>query len=688
MRFEYDAFFSYRHRPLDQEITQKAFNALESYKLPKSLREQGYEDIHRAFRDTEELPVTRILTETIDDALHSCNCLVVVCSTDTPVSEWIDREVSVFIEIGRADHIYPLLITGDPEQSFPPSLKLVPDIADRIMDIRCPGNDVKKMMAKAETELLKVIAGITVCDEDDLRREHQMRRNRRLITRAAGAAAVLLAVTGVSLGIMGIAKNYRNEAALREQASMRILNELTYSLPDNLTNVPGAYGKIADILERNTEDINEILRLSRNREAAEFEASANYERLATASSVLGSQDRALEAQKTAIANYEELVKTGTKENKVRLASAYNNLAILYTKEGRYEEAEASYGDAIELQLLSGEESLQLVRIYQNAGANALSAGDAATAYDYYDKCIDLVAEPRTTTDLDTLGRVHLNYGNALHREGRYDEAEEHVRTAIDYYEELLQYRDSALNRTQVIQAKSALGTILADAGRFEQADEVFADAIAEAEVLAQDKENMPYQRNLSDLYNNRGAAFNTQGNYVSADEMYSKAVELYRSVAEKTGTASDRAMLAKRLTNLADNSFKLSDYPRSKEYFKEVFRIYEEVLDGLGQYDKAVYLSWLSYYRLIHERNYPGAYKAANEAYELQPENTLVNMIRGYAYLYDGHYDDAEKILTEIASFGGGQADMIRRDLEAQQQAGMWNEHIPELLKAIDATTC
>ncbi|MCR4607372.1 MAG: toll/interleukin-1 receptor domain-containing protein [Oscillospiraceae bacterium] len=685
MRFEYDAFFSYRHRPLDQEITQKAFNALESYKLPKSLREQGYEDIHRAFRDTEELPVTRILTETIDDALHSCNCLIVVCSTDTPVSEWIDREVSVFIEIGRADHIYPLLITGDPEHSFPPSLKLVPDIADRIMDIRCPGNDVKKMMAKAETEMLKVIAGITGCDEDELRREHQMRRNRRLITRAAGAAAILLAVTGISLGIMGIAKNYRNEAALREQASMRILNELTYSLPDNLTNVPGAYSKIADILERNTEDINAILRLSRNKEAAEFEASANYERLATASSVLGSQDKALEAQKTAIASYEELAGTGTKESKVRLASAYNNLAILYTKEGRYEEAASAYGDAISTQLQAGDEGLQLIRMYQNAGANALSAGDAATAYDYYDKCIDLLANPKTTSELDYLGRVHLNYGNALHREGRYSEAEEHIRTAIDYYEKLLQYKDSALNRTQVIQAQSVLGTVLTDAGRFEEADQIYAAAIAEAELLAQDKENMPYQRNLSDLYNNRGVAFNTQGDYASADEMYSKAVELYRTISEKTGTASDRAMLAKRLTNLAENSFKIPDYSRSKEYFKEAFRVYEQVLDGLGQYDEAIYLSWLSYYRLIHERDYPAAYKTANEAHELQPDNTLVNMIRGYACLYDGHYDDAEKILTEVAALGRGQAEMIQIDLEAQQKAGMWNEHIPELLKALEA---
>ena len=175
MPFVYDAFFSYRHRPLDNEITQKTFNALESYRLPKALREKGFADIRRAFRDTEELPVSRILTDTIDKALRSTNCLIVVCSTDTPESEWIDREVQTFIELGRAEHIYPLLITGDPERSFPPSLKLVPDVMDRVMDIRSPGNDVKKMMAREETELLRVIAGLEKPDEGRIIRPDSLR---------------------------------------------------------------------------------------------------------------------------------------------------------------------------------------------------------------------------------------------------------------------------------------------------------------------------------------------------------------------------------------------------------------------------------------------------------------------------------------------------------------------------------
>ncbi len=85
--FDYDVFFSYRHRPLDSEITQKLFNLAENYRLPASLRERGMHGVRRAFRDTEELPVSRILTDTIDKALHSTDCLVVVCSTDTPSSE-------------------------------------------------------------------------------------------------------------------------------------------------------------------------------------------------------------------------------------------------------------------------------------------------------------------------------------------------------------------------------------------------------------------------------------------------------------------------------------------------------------------------------------------------------------------------------------------------------------------------
>ena len=84
----------------------------------------------------------------------------------------------MFIELGRAEHIFPLLISGDEESSFPPSLKKIPDIRERIMDVRVPGGTAKEILKKAPDQFLKAVADITGCDEARLRRENMFRKNR------------------------------------------------------------------------------------------------------------------------------------------------------------------------------------------------------------------------------------------------------------------------------------------------------------------------------------------------------------------------------------------------------------------------------------------------------------------------------------------------------------------------------
>ena len=677
MSFRYDFFFSYRHKPLDAEITRKTFELVENYQLPKALRERGCEDVHRAFRDMEELPVSRILTDTIDQALRSTRCLIVVCSTDTPSSEWIDREVATFIELGRAEHIYPLLISGDPEHSFPPSLRLVPDIRERIMDIRTPGSAVKTMMAKAETKILRAIADVAGCKEEELLREHTLRRNRRFAARTAAGLAAFAAVSAVSLGLMSLAQGFRDTACMREQASMRILNELTYSLPDHLTNVPGAYSRIAGILERNTEELNAILRLSSDRDNAESEAAANYEKLANASAVLGRYDEALAAQETAIGSYDELLLRGARGSGEKLASAYNNLGNIYHASGRYDEAAEAYAHAIACQMRLEEDRLRLAEFYLNDGANAADRGDGKAAASSFDACIALLEGVADTRGLETAARVHNNYGVLLYRQGRYQDAEQHLREARTICEQLLSSVDSLQNRGQVVQTMSMLAAVLTDEGSFEEADAVYALAIELAEEMALDGENTAYQRNLAELCNNRAISLNMHGDYTSADEYYSRAAEISGALAEQTGSAHDRAMAALSLINRGENAFKLPDYAQSRALFEEGLRTYESAIDGLGEYDLAQYLAWLSYYRLIYGRDPLGAFDAANEAYELQPDNVLVNLILAYACLYCGYEEDAEMLFSAVAALGEGQVEMIRRDLEAQQAAGMESDSLP-----------
>ena len=683
--FDYDVFFSYRHKPLDAEITQKTFHALESYRLPDALRKRGYSDIKRAFRDTEELPVSRILTDTIDKALHSTNCLVVVCSPDTPSSEWIDREVAVFIEMGRADHIYPLLISGDPERSFPPSLKLVPDIMDRVMDIRVENSSVKKMLAKEETELLRVIAGVVGCKESDLLREHKLRKTRQTAVRAVTAAAVFAAVTVVSLSLMKLAQDYRETKNRQEAASMRILNELTYSLPDHLTNVPGAYGRIAGILKQNTADIEDILSLSADKESAAFESAANYEKLANAGTVLGRYEEALEAQQTAIARYQDLTERGVEGSMEKLASAYNNLGVLYHAAGHYAEAASAFDTAVSRQQLAGEDPHQLAYFYLNAGTNAIDAGNMTLAEKDLNESIALLPAPNDEEELLTAVNAHLNYGLLQYQAGRYSDAEKQLRAARTFCEQLLVSVDSLQNRKLYVQVMGNLALILSDSGNYDEADIVYADAIAKAEQLAEDTENTENQRILADLCNNQARSYKTRGDNAAADGYYIRAAEIYRGLSEKTGSDLDRAEYAIKLINLGENTFKLPDYPRSRACFEEGLKVYESALGSLGDHDRAQYRAWLSYYLLIFDRDYAASLDEALAAYRLQPDSDLVNMILAYACLYNGYYEDADILFRAVASIGQGEIDMMQRDLDSQEQAGLYSEHTPAVRELLSS---
>ena len=687
--FNYDVFLSYRHRPLDNIITKAVFNALESYRLPAPLRKRGCPDIDRVFRDAEELSVSKILTETIDDALRSSNCLIVICSTDAPLSPWVDREVSMFIHMGRAEHIYPLLINGDPERSFPPSLKLLPDLKERVMDVRAEGEDPKKIMARAETALLKVIADVAGCEEEELLREHTLRRNRRFARRSALAAATMAAVIGVSVGLMHLASSYRDTARLREAASMRLLNELTYSLPDHLTNVPGAYSKIAGILRRNTEDLNAIVRLSDNREAAEYEVAANYEKLASAGSVLGAYEDALADEETAIGIFAALSAENYAGSAEALASAYNNRGSLLNVAGRYAEAAADYDRAITLtRALAAPDPLTLGRMYYNAGANAVNSGENQRAGELFEQSLPLLRQAgENAAAVYELAQVNYNYGVLLYRENRYAAAEEKLLAACSLYRSLERSADTLQNRSAHILAASTLAACLSDQGRYAEADAWYAEAAEAAEELSRDEDNVSFQLLLAEICNNRGVCYNTQGDYRQADVYYVQASELYRQIMERTGSPSDTALYAYSMLNLGENAFNAREYDRSKAIFEEALRYYGGVCESLGAYHTAQYYAWLSFCELIHYRDYGAALEDALRAWQFQPEDVLVNIDLAYACLYGGYPDDALDLFSQLAALSDRHREVMLLGLEAQQHAGMTCEYMDEAVALLSEPT-
>lgn len=110
---EYFAFISYKRE--DEKWAKWLQNKLEHYKFPTNLngRTDLPKNIRPTFRDVTDLK-PGLLAEEINNALRNSVWLIVVCSPRSAKSPWVCKEAQTFIDLGRADHIIPFVIEGNP----------------------------------------------------------------------------------------------------------------------------------------------------------------------------------------------------------------------------------------------------------------------------------------------------------------------------------------------------------------------------------------------------------------------------------------------------------------------------------------------------------------------------------------------------------------------------------------------
>ena len=203
----YSAFVSYRHMPRDRQWAIRIMSELEAYRTPKALQREAFPGrIGHLFRDDDEIPASTDLSDQIKEALARSDFLIVVCSPDTPGSRWVRREIELFQEMGKSERIIPLLIAGEPDESFPAELRRrraavarADGSADFVWEeIEPVAADVRprKDESKGKTErraVMRLAAALLGCRFDDLARRDDERRKARL-RRQLGAAAALLCV--------------------------------------------------------------------------------------------------------------------------------------------------------------------------------------------------------------------------------------------------------------------------------------------------------------------------------------------------------------------------------------------------------------------------------------------------------------------------------------------------------------
>ncbi|MCA0202085.1 MAG: toll/interleukin-1 receptor domain-containing protein, partial [Proteobacteria bacterium] len=125
------AFISYSHR--DTKVAEWLHRAIETYRVPKPLigRITGTGLIGqrpgKVFRDRDELEVAADLSGKINDALEQSQFLVVLCSTASARSKWVNQEVINFKRLKGAEHIIAVIVDGEPgdesQECFVPALR-------------------------------------------------------------------------------------------------------------------------------------------------------------------------------------------------------------------------------------------------------------------------------------------------------------------------------------------------------------------------------------------------------------------------------------------------------------------------------------------------------------------------------------------------------------------------------------
>ena len=198
MAVQYKAFISYRHHPEDIAVATQIHRLLERYHVPHELKKQGRQ-IGRIFRDKDELPTSSNLSEDIFTALENAEYLIVICSTRTKESIWIEREIEHFLKTHTRDKVLTVLVNGEPGDVIPEKILFETKTTDDgteekipLEPLSCDWRGSKKEAVNRELpRLASVLLG---CSYDDLVRRQQKYKARRIMSVAAAAFVVVFAV--------------------------------------------------------------------------------------------------------------------------------------------------------------------------------------------------------------------------------------------------------------------------------------------------------------------------------------------------------------------------------------------------------------------------------------------------------------------------------------------------------------
>ena len=257
----YVAFISYRHQKTDTRWARWLQRSIERYRVPKRIRREtgAPRRLGRVFLDDSELGASVDLPGAIQNAIRSSDNLVCVCSPQTPGRPYIEDEINLFASSPeREEHVFALLVEGEPHESFPIALRRVArSVLIRRTEQRGPLPEAEPLAAdvRGATRLLawwqrrqarlRLIAPLVGTTFDQLAR----REARQLAIRALAVAFLVTATCTLVAWLEVSRREQRNQANAEAERKAQYAYVRQIRLAQDADGL-GNRGRMNDLLEQ------------------------------------------------------------------------------------------------------------------------------------------------------------------------------------------------------------------------------------------------------------------------------------------------------------------------------------------------------------------------------------------------------------------------------------------------------
>ncbi|KAK9850852.1 hypothetical protein MYU51_011447 [Penicillium brevicompactum] len=236
----------------------------------------------------------------------------------------------------------------------------------------------------------------------------------------------------------------------------------------------------------------------------------------------------------------------------------NSLGSLYTDQGRSQEAEALYKEALESEeKASGREAKSTLDIVNNLGLLYANGGQQKDAEAMFQRALEGYEKVLGREDISTLS-VSNKLASLYTDQGRYKEAEVIFKGALEVYEKAW-----GKEHTSTLNAVNNLGTLYRSQGRLPEAETMYEQAL-EGYDNARGREHT----STLNIVNNLGSVYAAQSQLQRAEIMFERALEGY----EKTWGQEHTSTL-----NVVNN---LGNIYASQDRFQEAEELFKRAIEG------------------------------------------------------------------------------------------------------------